>query len=103
MEKPLFIPLKTEFFRAFEDGSKSVEYRVYGPRWNERTCSVGRAVVLSHGYGKNERLQGVVSGFSCDTEPTKTDAWRKCYGDEGYLAACIAIVVEPTLPNSNVA
>jgi hypothetical protein len=89
---PLFIPLKTEFFRAFQAGTKTVEFRQYGPRWNERTCSVGRPVVLSHGYGKRERLNGVVSGFSVETAITKTEAWRSCYGDsEGSVAACIAI------------
>ena len=31
--KPLFIPLKAEFFNAFERGEKTAEYRVYGPRW----------------------------------------------------------------------
>jgi hypothetical protein len=32
MSKPLFIPLKAEFFEAFERGEKDTEYRVYGPR-----------------------------------------------------------------------
>lgn len=47
---PLFVPLRTEWFRAFESGEKTVEYRAYGPRWNETTCYVGRPVTLSHGY-----------------------------------------------------
>jgi hypothetical protein len=61
-EKPLFIPLKTEWFRAFEAGTKSEEYRAYGPRWNERTCRVGRAATVSHGYS-GKRLQKTVTGF----------------------------------------
>ncbi len=48
--RPLFIPLKRQWFEAFSDGSKTVEYRRYGPRWNERTCTPGRPVVLSLGY-----------------------------------------------------
>jgi hypothetical protein len=49
-------------------------------------------VVLSHGYGKHERLTGVVSGFTVEAGPTQTEAWRKCYGaTAGTLAACIAI------------
>lgn len=48
--KPLFVPLKTRYFRAFESGVKTIEYRKAGPRWNEATCTVGRSVVLSHGY-----------------------------------------------------
>lgn len=37
--KPLFIPIKREFFEAFERGDKTHEYRLYGPRWNERMKS----------------------------------------------------------------
>ncbi|MFA6354042.1 MAG: hypothetical protein WCW93_03870 [Candidatus Paceibacterota bacterium] len=59
-EKPIFIPLKTEYFDAFERGEKGVEYRAYGPRWNEKTCPAGRRVVLSKGYGKHKRLTGVI-------------------------------------------
>ena len=61
--KPLFIPLKTEFFEAFESGEKRDELRLYGPRWNERICPVGREVVLSKGYGKQNRLKGTIAAF----------------------------------------
>ena len=92
--KPLFIPLKTEFFEAFENGTKDTEYRLYGPRWNERTCAIGREVVLSHGYGTKRRLRGVVVGFESSHTPTLTDAWRKCYGEETKgMAACIRVAL----------
>lgn len=93
--KPLFIPLKTEFFEAFENGTKDTEYRLYGSRWNERTCLIGREVVLSHGYGKGRRLRGTVVGFEVSTAPTTTEAWLKCYGGnaEGTLAACIRVAL----------
>lgn len=56
--KPLFVPLKAEYFRAFERGEKTTEYRAYGPRWNEKTCIAGRDVLLSHGYsGKRIRAK----------------------------------------------
>lgn len=61
-EKALFIPLKTEWFRKFESGEKDTEYRAYGPRWNERTCRVGRAATISHGYS-GSRLSGWVRRF----------------------------------------
>jgi hypothetical protein len=61
--KPLFIPLYTKWFEKFADGSKTVEYRTYGPRWNERTCQIGRAAVLSKGYGKYARLNATVVRF----------------------------------------
>lgn len=60
--KPLFIPLKKEYFYAFKDGSKTKERRLYGKRWNFKTCPLGRDVVLSKGYGKYERLCGYVVG-----------------------------------------
>jgi hypothetical protein len=92
--KPLFIPLKAEFFNAFADGSKTVEYRPYGPRWNERTCPIGKPVVLSYGYGKQRRLNGRVVGFERSHEPASTEAWRRCYGDFHTEAACIRIALE---------
>jgi hypothetical protein len=89
--KPLFIPLKTEYFEAFKAGTKTTEYRAYGSRWNERTCSVGRAVVLSKGYGKGNRLTGVVVAFQ--KRFMETPEWLECYGKPG-TAACILIGVE---------
>lgn len=62
-EKPIFIPLCREWFEKFERGEKTKEYRVYGPRWNEKTCRIGRPVILSMGYGKALRLHGKIAGF----------------------------------------
>lgn len=61
--KALFIPLKREHFQSFQNGTKTQEYRVYGPRWNEQTCTVDRPAVLSLGYGKKTRLEATVIGF----------------------------------------
>src|SRR5688572_15733164 len=63
---PLFVPLKAEYFNDFASGMKTTEYRLYGPRWNERTCRPGREVVLSLGYGKRNRLRGRVASFLAD-------------------------------------
>ena len=60
-DRPLFVPLKTRYFRAFEDGSKTIEYRRYGARWNERTAWIGRPVTLSHGYSADRLYAHVVS------------------------------------------
>ena len=62
-DKPLFIPLKTEYYEAFERGDKHEEIRLYGPRWNEKTCSIGRKVILSKGYGKHARMTGTIAAF----------------------------------------
>jgi hypothetical protein len=97
--KALFIPLRSEYFEAFKAGTKTTEYRVYGPRWNERTCAVGRPVVLSKGYGKAHRLCGTVAGFWKSSAVTQ--AWTDCYGPRGErLAACISITLNGTSPHS---
>lgn len=92
MEKPLFIPLKTEWFRAFEAGEKSVEYRLEGTRWNADTCRIGRAVTLSHGYS-GSRLQGVVAGFEI-VGPDAHPAIAQIYPGHERIAA-ISIRLSP--------
>ncbi len=90
--KPLFIPLKREFFEAFEAGTKTEEFRQHGARWNERTCSIGRAVTLSLGYGRQRRIHGIVTGFRTAPAPLGVPAgWIACYGSEPSTAACIRI------------
>lgn len=64
MIKPLFVPLYKQWFEKFESGEKTIEYRKYGPRWNEQVCTIGRPVILSCGYGKKRRLYGVVTAFT---------------------------------------
>ena len=59
--RPLFVPLKTRYFREFEAGRKTTEYRRYGRGWNERTCWIGRPVTLSHGYSGSRLYARVVS------------------------------------------
>ena len=87
----LFIPLKREYFEAFERGEKEFEYREYGPRWNERTCRLGRPVVLSMGYGKARRLRGVVNFFDTSATPSLLPGWSACYGDNHRSAAIIGV------------
>jgi hypothetical protein len=59
-DRPLFVPLRREWFNAFADGTKTVEWRKYGPRWNERTVRVGRRVILALGYQGTRRLTATV-------------------------------------------
>lgn len=63
MTKPLFIPLKREFYKKFKDGTKTEELRLYGKRWNENTCRIGRGVTLSLGYGRKNRMSGKIWRF----------------------------------------
>lgn len=89
--KPLFIPLKTEYYNAFAQGVKDTEYRLYGPRWNERTCFIGRKVVISKGYGKANRLTGRIIGFR--VKLVGSADWIACYGKPDR-AACITILLD---------
>lgn len=96
-EKPLFIPLKREYFDAFVAGSKTHELRKYGPRWNERTCRVGRRVTLSLGYGKQQRRSGVVVSFAKSETDCKRADWVACYGAGQQTSARIGIQLDEVL------
>jgi hypothetical protein len=95
--RPLFIPLRRKFYDAFCAGIKTIEYRRYGPRWNEKTCMPGRLVTLSLGYGKQHRIKGTIIKFSVafiqELEAPVQQAWAECFPND-YLAACIQIEIE---------
>ena len=78
---PLFIPLKAEFYIAFEAGTKKFEYRKHGGPWTEKNVWVGRPATLSYGYGKARRMSGVVS--SVEIVPGKgMKGVEECYGTD---------------------
>jgi len=58
--KPLFIPLKRQYFEDFQVGKKPVEYRRVGRQFTFDNCAPGREVTLSLGYGTRDRLHGTV-------------------------------------------
>lgn len=97
-EKPLFLPLKAKYFDAFARGEKTDELRKYGPRWNEQTCKPGRAVVLSRGYGKADRLRGVITGFKPQLGSTFGSTYKaailEVYGTLDIWIACFSIEVQ---------
>ena len=88
--KPLFVPLKREYYEEFISGNKNVEYRKYGPGWNERTCQVGRPIVISLGYGKNRRSKGIIRSFEIINSATIPSA-REVYGPVKIELAAIGI------------
>jgi hypothetical protein len=93
MEKPLFIPLKTKWFRAFQSGEKTDELRLAGGRWNARTCREGRPVILSKGYGKSERLAGTVWRFKEQHGSTFGSTYRAAIEETfGTLDVNIAVI-----------
>lgn len=95
---PLFIPLNTEYYNAFADGTKTDEYRRYGPRWNEKTCFIGRDVILSKGYGKQSRMTGTVVSFkACASDELPTAgriAADQIFGPGVHDMACIVIKLD---------
>lgn len=95
--KALFIPLAGQYYDQFEDGSKDTEYRAFGPRWNFNTCTPGREVILSRGYGKKKRMHGVV--VSANIVPP-TPAFTAIYG-EGRQCFAIKIAELKGLPHGN--
>jgi hypothetical protein len=92
MDRPLFLPLKREFFLAFESGVKAEEWRRHGPGWNARVCWIGRPVVLSLGYRGTRRLRGVITGFH--VAPAEGAA-AELYGRDTPCAV-IEIRIDPT-------
>lgn len=84
--KPLFIPLRSAWFRAFEAKEKDTEYRAYGHRWNERTCFIGRKVVLAHGYGW-PRLNKKIVGFKMLVRADAPKVAKDIYPDAAFIAA----------------
>jgi hypothetical protein len=58
--KPFFLALKSKYWDQFAAGIKTVEWRAYGARFNERVLLPGRRVVLSCGY-TGLRLYAVVT------------------------------------------
>lgn len=96
--RPLFIPLRREFYEAFERGAKTDELRRYGPRWNERTCEIGRRVVLSLGYGAAHRLTGCVRQFKKQHGTIFGSTYKgnieRIYGTLELDIACIGIQLD---------
>jgi hypothetical protein len=98
-KKPLFIPLKATYYDAFKRGDKTYEMRVYGPRWNEKTCYYRRHVVLSRGYGKKFRMeraikQVMIFDFS-QLDKLRQNELLFCYGDPVKNQKIIIIHMEP--------
>lgn len=54
--KPLFIPLKKEYYFKFESGEQDCEIRPNNHRaWNIKNVFPGRMMTISNGYGNYDR------------------------------------------------
>lgn len=62
--RPLFVFLKTEFFRRFQSGRKTVELRQYDTpatlRWSPKHVRTGRPVILRRGMSTREEIHGFI-------------------------------------------
>jgi hypothetical protein len=91
--KPLFIPLKRKYYERFISGRKNHELRLEGKRWNSKTCFAGRKVVLSLGYGKYDRVEGVIRD-TYTVENCGNIDFIELYG-KGKTARVIAVGIYP--------
>ena len=95
MINPLFVPLISKYYEAFKDGSKTVEYRLHGKRWHCGTCYKGRPVTLSKGYGKKNRLNGVIDTVDILPHyfltPENQEVIKDIYGEGDHQIICITI------------
>jgi len=88
----MFIPLRRKYFEQFLAGTKRIEYRLHGPRWNERTAWIGRPVTLSLGYS-GARLSARVVAFAVVQGSTLADP--EPYSSDDMLAAIELDLVAP--------
>lgn len=93
-DRALFIPLRREWFELFESRQKTTEWRVHGPRWNEKTCWPGRTVVLSLGYGKQRRLFGKILTAYRVEALSPDHPFHQVYGTKTANAVAFAIQIE---------
>lgn len=75
--RPLFVPLATEPFRAFESGVKTVELRRSSKRWSERHVWRGRPVLLRRGYSTKEEIAGFVGRVAVATDWWALPEWAQ--------------------------
>lgn len=85
MSTPVFCPLKTQPYNRFKYGFKTYEMRIYGDRWNNKTCPVERRVILSKGYGNIDRTEKIITKtelkYYVELSAEDKQELRGCYPD----------------------
>ncbi len=92
-DRPIFIPLRRQYFDAFARGDKREEWRRLGPRWNPRTCAPGRPVVLSLGYTRTRLAGRLVAFHVAPAEGPAAELWGA-----GTPCAVLTIDLDRTQP-----
>jgi hypothetical protein len=89
--KSIFVPLRSKHWVDLRDRRKSIEWRAWGARWNDRTITPGRTIILSKGYTR-DRLRGVVIKVHRVSRSLTPDGARAIYPDvETFCAIEIAL------------
>lgn len=109
-EKPLFVPLARQWYRAFAEGRKRIEFRPAGivvgrdgversSPWNARTCRLGRPALLSNGYHVAGRIPAVIESYSEHPDAGETtEAFDQIYPEHrarGGMVGWITFRVQP--------
>lgn len=80
MTDRLFVPLNSEWYYAFEDGTKDVELRGVNSRFNTDHVFTGRDVELRRGYSTGDSIWGSIGEVwefkDIDTIPERMDHRR---------------------------
>lgn len=71
MPDRLFLPLNTEWYDMFRNGSKTWEIRGESNRFNINTVRTGRAVEIRKGYQKKGALWGKVGKIQITSDISK--------------------------------
>jgi hypothetical protein len=97
--KPVFVPLKREWFEAFARGEKRIEWRAYGARWNCDAIAAGRAIVLSLGYS-GARLHGLVVDVERVARADAPDAARQLFPNVEHFCAIHVALESDGMPRN---
>ncbi|WP_319761898.1 hypothetical protein [Maridesulfovibrio sp.] len=88
MARPLFIPLKKEYFEQYKNGTKKYELRKPERQFQLKYLTPGRDVTLSCGYS-GDRLYTKIGGaelwHSGDLGKADRKACLDCFGQHGEV------------------
>ena len=91
MTRSIFVPLRSKHWNDFRDRRKSIEWRAWGTRWNDRTIIPGSTIILAKGYTR-DRLRGVVVRVQRVSRSLAPDAALAIYPNvETFCAIEIAL------------
>lgn len=97
--KPLFCPLRKEYYLQFKSGLKTTEYRAYGRGWNEKTCTIGRLINLSLGYN-GERILARITKVSIVAIVDAPQVAIDLYSHRAEEIICIDISLDTCMSTS---